>query len=86
MRFKCLTDSALETCYETERCFTDENKDATECPSIDEVATGLNVFDMQELNENGLGVLNLFVDFKVLFRIFSLKIHIFKDRNHRKMD
>ena len=70
MRFKCLTDSALETCYETERCFTDENKDATECPSIDEVATGLNVFDMQELNENGLGVLNLFVDFKVLL-LFS---------------
>merc|ERR1719215_2586081 len=65
VRFKCLTDTALETCYETERCFTDENKDATECPSIDEVATGLNVFDMQELNENGLGVLNLFVDFKI---------------------
>jgi len=65
VRFKCLNDAQLETCYETERCFTDANKDATQCPAIEDTAAGLNVTDMDALNQDGLGVLNIFVDFKL---------------------
>jgi len=64
VRFKCYNSDA-ETCYETARCFTEENKDETECRDIEEIATGLSVTDLEALNLDGLGVLNVFVDFKL---------------------
>ena len=83
MRFKCYNSDA-ETCYETARCFTEENKDETECRDIEEIATGLSVTDLEALNLGGLGVLNVFVDFKV-FYFFFCKIHFLKARDNRKM-
>ena len=67
VRFKCFENAEFETCYETQRCFNETHKEETECPTAEEVKADLNVDDLDALKENGLGIINIFVDFKVIF-------------------